>query len=374
MATLPIRTFATLVGNFAAGVQGRAAQLIDFSVGSVLRAVAEAASDLGLWLQSLVVYVLTLTRAATSTGADLDTWMADWFFTRLPAKPATGLVTFARFSVGQPATVPVGAEVGTDDGALIFRVTADPAHPAYDATAAGYVLPAGTTSVAVPVAAVLPAGATNGAAWNVGANRITQSRSGSTGLSAVTNAAPFTTGLDAESDPAFRERFRLYIAGLSKGTEAAIRSAIANVRQALQVSLDERPGYVTVYVDDGTGSCSADLLALIRPAVDAVRAGGVIVTVQPAQRLDATVSMTVAVAAGYEAGDVVARVVAALAAFINATPLGAPLRFNALSATAFGVPGVSDVTAIRLNGDETTLVPLPSQAVKAGSLIVSPTV
>ena len=38
-----LQSFATLVGNAAAGVQGAAAALLDITVGSVLRALLESA-------------------------------------------------------------------------------------------------------------------------------------------------------------------------------------------------------------------------------------------------------------------------------------------------------------------------------------------
>ena len=69
---LPLQTFTTLVQNMAAGVQGSAAQLIDLSVGSVLRALLEACASVALWMQWLILQVLSMTRAATSSGADLD--------------------------------------------------------------------------------------------------------------------------------------------------------------------------------------------------------------------------------------------------------------------------------------------------------------
>ena len=55
---LPLQNFSTLVANAAAAVQGAAAQLLDLSVGSALRAVLEASASVSLWLQWLIVLVL----------------------------------------------------------------------------------------------------------------------------------------------------------------------------------------------------------------------------------------------------------------------------------------------------------------------------
>ena len=67
----------------AAAVQAAATQLLDLTVGSTLRAVLEANASVCLWMQWLILQVLRTTRAATSTGADLDSWMADLSLTPL---------------------------------------------------------------------------------------------------------------------------------------------------------------------------------------------------------------------------------------------------------------------------------------------------
>ena len=134
---LSLQTFSTLVQNMAAAVQGASNQLLDLTVGSTLRAVLEANASVALWMQWLILQVLRMTRAATSSGADLDSWMADFSLMRLPAVAATGLVTFSRFSPTMAALVPVGALVRTADGTQTFRVTEDTANVAWDPSSNG---------------------------------------------------------------------------------------------------------------------------------------------------------------------------------------------------------------------------------------------
>ena len=88
-------TFNQIVSNIAAAVQASAGAALNFTAGSVLRAVAEAVAGVALWLQAVALQILTLTRAATSAGADLDAWCADYGFPRLAARAATGQVTFS---------------------------------------------------------------------------------------------------------------------------------------------------------------------------------------------------------------------------------------------------------------------------------------
>ena len=124
---LSLRSFNALVQSMAAAVEASATQLLDLTVGSTLRAVLEANASIGLWMQWLILQVLRTTRAATSNGADLDSWMADLTLTRLPAVAATGTVTFSRFTPGMSALIPVGALVRTADGTQTFAVSVDTA-------------------------------------------------------------------------------------------------------------------------------------------------------------------------------------------------------------------------------------------------------
>ncbi len=217
MATLNTQDFPTLVENMAAAAQGAAQQVLDFTIGSILRAVVESVAGVALFLQSLVLQVLTLTRASTSQGPDLDSWMADYGLTRLPAVAASGTVTFSRFTPTLQAVVPVGAQVITADGSETFAVTLDATNAAYSAALGGYVLAPGVASVNVTVAANSP-----GSAGNVVSGAISFIGTAIPGVDTVTNAAAFTNGLDAESDAALRLRFVAYIASLSKATKGAV--------------------------------------------------------------------------------------------------------------------------------------------------------
>src|ERR1700722_18106383 len=98
MATLQVYTFSELVSQIATAIQGSASALYDFTVGSTLRAIAEATSAVVLWLQAIILQLLTVTRAATSVGSDLDSFMADYGVTREAAVASTGQVTFSRIT------------------------------------------------------------------------------------------------------------------------------------------------------------------------------------------------------------------------------------------------------------------------------------
>jgi uncharacterized phage protein gp47/JayE len=372
---LNLRSFDAIVASAAAAVQGAASQVLDLTVGSVLRAVLEANAGLGLWLQWLILQVLQTTRAATSTGADLDTWVADFGLARLPAVAATGTVTFARFAPITAALVPVGTLVRTADGSQSFAVTADAGNPAFSAAQNGYALAAGTASVTVPVAATVA-----GSAGNVQAGTISLLAAAIPGVDTVSNAAPIAGGLDGESDPALRARFAVFLDSRARATRTAIGYAVASVQQGLQYTIQEnvtqsgfaQPGCFVVTVDDGTGAPPAALLAAIGTAIEAVRPLGSIWTVVAPTIVKANVAMTITTAPGAVHASVAAEVAAAIAAFINALPVGAPLFWSRLSQVAYAASAqVVNVTGVTLNGGAADITPGQGGVVKAGSVTVN---
>lgn len=349
MATLTTYSFKQIVQNFTAAAQAACAQLLDFSVGSINLALGQAGAAVALWLQALALQVLALTRAATSQGSDLDSWFADFFFFRLPAVAATGQVTFARAATTQVATIPVGTIVQTGDGTEQFAVAGDPAQPAYNAGLNAYVIPIGTGSILATVQAT-----TLGSGGNVQAGTVTQLTGAISGVDSVTNGAPFTNGLDAETDAAFRARFPLFLAGLASADLAAIQSAIASVQQGLQYVIVENFDYpgtavdngsMFVVVDDGSGAPPSTLLALIGNAINAVRAATVRFQGAFAPTLVVpAVVLNIRVASGFMAGAVEAAVLAAVVAAVNTTPLNAMTLFiSAIEQAALSVAGCAAV-------------------------------
>ena len=123
MAAPQTKGFNDIVSGQAAAIQGSASGLVDFSVGSILRAIVEAMAQVVLWLQALILQLLATTRASTSVGADLDSWMADFGPVRLGAKYASGVETFSRITATQPGLVPVGTTLATLDGTQQYVVT-----------------------------------------------------------------------------------------------------------------------------------------------------------------------------------------------------------------------------------------------------------
>jgi uncharacterized phage protein gp47/JayE len=377
MADLQTKNFDTLVSEQATTIQGSSKSLVDFGVGSILRSIVEAYSAVALWLQGLILRLLATTRAATSNGSDLDTWMADYGLTRLPATNATGTVTFARFTAQAQAVLPIGAVVQSGDGKQQYAVALDTLNSAYSAPLGGYVLGAGVSSITVPVQALTPGSAANAAIGGI--NTLGQAIPG---VDTVTNAAALTNGEDPETDAALRVRFVEYIASLSKATKSAVAFAVLSVESGLTYSLVENAdydgtpheGFFYVIVDDGSGTPSTSLLSRVYAAVDAVRPLGSTFGVFGPVVLTANVVLHVTLAGGYDPLATTAVVQAAIANYINALPLGTTLSWSRLIQVAYDASiGVTNVANLTINGSTVDLAATPKQVVKAASITVAAT-
>ena len=370
---LPLQDFTSLVRSSSAAVQSAAAGLIDLTVGSVLRAVIEANAALALWMQWLILQLLGATRAATSEGGDLDTWVADFGVARLPGAPAAGNVLFSRTTPGRAALIPAGSLVRTDGPAstVTFTVVADPAHPAW--VDGAYHVAATAVAVLLPVAAVTP-----GATGNVQPGAISLLASPLAGIDSVANPLPLAGGLDAETDADLRARFANFLDSRVRATPAAIAYAIASVRQGLRFALDEnrdasgapRPGTITVTIDDGTGSPSPTLVADVAAAIEKVRPLGVTISLRPPALLRADVALTLAPASVRV--DATGPITAAISAWIDELPIGAPLRLSRIVSLAFAAaPGLTDVSGVTIGGLAADLEPPPHGLVRNSTITVS---
>ncbi|MDE1139982.1 baseplate J/gp47 family protein [Paraburkholderia tropica] len=377
MADLNTQSFSSIVSNFATAVQGAASSLIDFTIGSVLRAIAEAMGGVALWLQGLILQVAALTRAATSTGTDLDSWLAQFGFTRLAAVAATTQETFARYTPTNQAIIPVGANVTTSDGSVTFTVIADTTNSAYNASDGGYVLPAGQASVNVTVQC-----STAGTVGNVAAAALNTLATAIAGVDYVTNGSAVVNGEAAETDAAARARFVLFIASLEAATLLAVKNAVASVQDGMTALIAENKqyngttqnGYFTAIINDGSGAATSTELANASNAIEAVRPLTVTYGVHAPTSVTVTVSMTITTDSNYTHSTVAAEVQSAINTYIASivtTDTGATLPYTSLAAQAYAIAGVTNVTAVLLNGGTSDLTITYQQAFTPGTITVT---
>lgn len=330
------RSFLPILSSMVSAVRANTDQLTDFNPGGVTRTWLEAAA--------LALDELWWGTAQGIADAIPEAAYLAFGFERLPAVYALGTVTF---SLKTPATAGVSIPAGTTVHALgsagIQYITVESA-----------TLAAGQTSVQVPVRASGP-----GADYNVAAGALTALSSlPGAGLS-VTNELPIQSGRDAETDSERRLRFAAYILTLARGTVAALdyaaRSAalISNgaiVEQVRHVAMAEMPGIVDLYVHNGAGRTSADLVAAVRAIIEGGggqstpgwRAAGVEVRYHAMADVPVSVTGVAQVAAGYTAAAVHAHASGAVDALFRSFQ-GSFLPVPAIRAALYSVPGLLDV-------------------------------
>jgi uncharacterized phage protein gp47/JayE len=371
---LNLKGFSQLIEDMGAALQSSASSLIDVSVGSVVRAIFEANASVILWLQWLIVQVLQSTRALTSNGPDLDSWMLDFGLARLPAVPSTGVVTFSRFATNLPAVIPVGALVKAADGSTSFSVVDDQTISIWQSDLSAYILPVGVAAADVPV--ICRNGGTVG---NVLVGTIIVVAASLPGIDQVNNANPLSNGADAESDQAFRNRFQSYLASRSRATLMAVRNAIGNVRQGLNATIEENTatdgtteiGSFLVIVDDGTGYPSSDLLSNVATAVDSVRPIGTRFAVVPPQVLTVNVAMLAELSSIATASSSISSIQNYVGTYLDSLPIGGCASITRVAQNAYlAGSSIANVAGIQLNGSSLDIVPPPRSVIKSGEITV----
>jgi len=381
--TVNSQSFTQIITGYASVVQGAASVLVNFVIGSILRAIGEGTAWVAMWLQSLILNAIALTRAVTSNGADLDSWLAQFGFARLAPTPASGQVTFARFTPTQQALIPVLSIVQTGDGTQQYQVIADTSNPAYSVTLGGFVIPAGTASVTCSVVGITPGNNSLNlpdASGNVSAGTISALFQSISGVDTVSNALAFSNGVNAESDASARIRFVGYLASLARATKQAIGAAITALGSNFTFTITENQtyagvtqmGYFYVVVDDGSGAPPAPTLATVSNAIDVVRPFTSTFGVFGPVDVFAVVSMsiqTTSVGAGHSA--TAALVAQAITAYVNSLTLGQSLSYFRLGQVALDAS--SDVTSIlsyTLNGGTADVLATNKQVIKTNSVSV----
>jgi uncharacterized phage protein gp47/JayE len=368
----------------SAAIQSKAKEITDFSVGSIMRAWVESNAFVGMWLQAELQKLLAITRASTSKKTDLDSWMADFSFTREPAVAASGNVVFSRYTSVTQQSIAVGGKVQKANGTSVYTVIADTTNPAYNSSLNAYVANAGISDLTAKVQADVA-----GIAGNAGIGEINTLASAFPGFDTVTNTAALNNGEDIESDEDFRARFIDYLAGLAKASVPAIRSAIENVQTGIEFNIVEfvdyatgtaKKGYFYTVIDDGSGTPSPDLLQSVYNAVDATRACGIQFENHGPETVTLNVTLTVTKASGADSATVKAAVEASITNYINNLGMGAAMRYSRIDGLAYDSlydadkevykpnPDVSNVTSVLLNGATADIIATPKQAFIVGTV------
>ena len=369
---LPFRGFTDIVRDMSAAITASGGRLIDMSVGSVLRAIIEANAAIALWVQWLVLLTLQSTRAATSVGQDLDSWMADFSLARLPSRPASGVATFSRYSGGTVTYVPAGTMVKTQDGSVGFAVTPDSSNPAWEVSLNSFSLGVGVTSIDLPVVA-----STAGLSGNVLPNTITILASSIPGIVLVCYNYSKTGGGDAEGDSAFRSRFANFFAARSRATLDALGYAISLVSPTLKYIIQEnvdatggaKPGNILIIIDDGSGLIEEPLLNSLSIVTEVVRPIGTSISFQPPQIVQVQVSLSVKCPDEIPTATVWNQLMLAIEEYISKRPIGSTLSITRISQLAYRTePQIINVSDVMVNGQTVDLLASPTAAFRFQSV------
>jgi uncharacterized phage protein gp47/JayE len=352
------RSIAAAMLNFAKATQAKAT---DFYVGGVTRTVLESSAiEIDELYQQMFHGLMESIPVAVYQGFGFDL---------LPPAYASTVMQFSASPAPvDPITIPAGTLVRKDGGAVAYAVEADT------------VLPAGETSVPVPVTA-----ATAGSVGNTLANSITVLDGAISGITAVTNPAPVTNGRDQETEEERRLRFRRYIQSLSRGPLAAIEYgattaalldaygvateyvASAAVVEWYKTHQDAPYGLVYCYLWNGSNGASPELITLAQQIIDGYvdgggqrvmgyKAAGIQVVVMATTTSLVNVTGTLVPREGYASADLIPLATTAIGDYITALPTNTPFVREAAIASIMNIPGVHDFT---MSLPATNLNPVP---------------
>lgn len=364
-----------------AAVTSVTSRLTNFGEGSASGGLVNAAQSVGVAIQNAAQFIVSICRAATSNGAWLASFIADYYCP--PPSPATfagGTYSTAPLLFGNYQNAPVGGwfiPAGTAGTATLnadgtytytpptggvtvqnnppigtpakqFMVVADATNPNYNAGLGGYVIQSGTASVVATVQAM-----TQGAESNIVAGSLVVIVTPGTPAAYISQTQDIENGQDGESDPAVRVRFQKYISSLAKGTSNAIDAAVLGVQSGLSYTNNDRldalgnpaTAFFTIVVDDGSGAISPTTLASVVAAINGTntnpptpaRAEGIGFAVIAPQNVEFAVSLVGTIAQpGFDLTAVRAALASAIQAWLNAAGVGSTGYANA---TAPPTPG-----------------------------------
>lgn len=290
---------------------------------------------------------------------------------------ATGTVTFSGLN---GTLIPAGTEVST------VQTSPDTDPLAYVTTVGGIVgnqaTPNGT--VDLPVEAVQA-----GAGGNTAAGSVTALVTGIENISAVTNAAAITGGADVESDNLYRERILLeYAAPHGAGTVADYKRWALGFPPVGFVTVEPLwagAGTVRVIVTDQSDNPVSDVVknglqALLDPVAgqgQGLAPIGAIVTVATVTLDTINITVTLTLASGYSldgsAGthNVTPDVGASIREYIDKLNPGDDVILNRVIEQIMAVPGITDLSTLRLNGSGANVVVGSLQVARTGSIVLS---
>ena len=224
----------------------------------------------------------------------------------------------------------------------------------------------------------------SGTAGNAGAETIIVMPSSPAGIEDVINYEAFTGGTDSETDDALRARVPAYLASLARATKDALIGAalsVSGVESASVVEPNPPTGFITLYIDNGSGTATSDLCNAVREVIEGTVAGteayrgvalGVNVVAPVIQYVD--ISMVIVREPSAVLATISANITTALTSYMMTLGLTDVLYRSKVIEIAQNVSGVVsiDVATVTLDGYTTgDITPNADETLKAGIITIT---
>jgi hypothetical protein len=200
--------------------------------GDPIRALGFANSAAVSYLQNLISALVAFSRASTAVGTDLDSWLADFDYSRAPGSPASWTFSIptsngAALPAGAPVPIPAGTTIVSQP--ITVAPSTVPTVYTFVTTQAAQILPGSSlASLVSNGSTAIPAvSATAGSAYN----NIPTATTWQLGVGIQNTGEPnfnavVSPGSDPATDAQARAGFIAYIQSLSDGTLEAFQGAI----------------------------------------------------------------------------------------------------------------------------------------------------
>lgn len=331
---LEIRTFLTVLNEMKKWIIANQDKISDFNAGSVTLSMLEAIAQQfeQAFIKARVGYAKSLRYIPYQT----------FDFIKKESLSAAGAVVFSRTTPAESlVSIPIGTIVATSAGAQ------------FQTTAGAFIQVGAMQSNSTAVVAVK-----GGRDGNVLPGAINQIPAPILGVEAVTNALATTGGIDAETDYEFELRFREFIEGLGKSSEAGLITAAKTVNSVRAASFVEHDPALdgiyhgTLYLDDGSGSASPETIAQVADIINGdgtesnpgYRAAGMKYRITAPTVVLIDIVVTVEYEAQADRYVTQQEIINALTNYINSLTIGMDIIKNRLIDAIMEVNGVRDIT------------------------------
>lgn len=267
---IELREFEDMVDDTLQRIVDDDVGITNTSIGSVVRTLVEAIIS-EIDVAQYTVYQAYISKTIDKAeGEDLEDVVSILSIFRNQAKYCTGEVTFSVTEISD-------ADIDIPDGSIVS--TQQNANGAiYEFQTVGdCILKGGESSVKVPIIS------TEAGSIYIPAGSVTVISDAIIGIAEVTNENAINGGADIETDDELRDRAKDALNKFGKGTCDAIRAAIMDVDDVIDVSVyDMRSGVGTVDVLVMLRNMppSEDKIKEIETVIDNTKAGGIVAHLQ----------------------------------------------------------------------------------------------